>query len=162
MLEEQTSTKTETRPSHDMEVKVVATRNEDEGADFQITWEDDDGYWHNGPIVLPFDSGEYKIDFDLDDKSGLNMKFESTPGDAIWINADSCPVAGHGNDDKSQITDKRVASQTKLKLKNLNAGKACILHYRLRFNGDTWTNASGKTFGPSYSKDPEFRNGGSN
>jgi hypothetical protein len=150
------------RPSHRLGVNVLATLNEDVGVDFQISWNIDGGNTFSGPIFLPRDSGYYDVDFDLDDRTGLRLKFMPSIDDAIWINSAYCPYQGAGNDEKGQIKDKDHASNSKLKLKNENFGDSCVLHYRLRFDGDAWTSPCGNNFAPPYSKDPEFRNGGGN
>jgi hypothetical protein len=143
-----------------IDVDVVATRHEDKGVDFVCTWQDGNGPWYSGPIVLPRQSGERDIEFKLDDKTGLKLNFETSANSAIWIKEGSCPTSGHGNDDKGQIKDKQVdTNDKKLTLKNLNT-EECVLHYALRFTGDSWTSASGVKHEPPYVYDPEFRNGG--
>jgi hypothetical protein len=140
-----------------IEVEVIVTRHEDKGVDFVCLWQDASNIWHSGPIVFPRNSGEHDIELKLDDRSGLNLVFESAATDAIWFNVDCCPTSASG-DDKGQIRDKQVvAGRKKITLKNLNSGNPCVLHYALNFTGDSWTNP-GST--QSYAYDPEFRNRG--
>jgi hypothetical protein len=166
MLDELTDSKARAhapaRPSHKLDVSVLATLNEEEGVDFFCTWQIDSGPTNSGPILLAHDSGEYDVEFDLDDRTGLDLKFLPTVDESIWINSACCPFQASGNDEKGQISDKARASKTKLKLKNANLGDPCVLHYRLRFDGHPWTSPNGNNFVPPYSKDPDFRNGGGN
>ena len=148
------------KTSQKLKVEVVATRHEDHGVDFQCLWEDADNNWHSGPIVFPYGSGEHDVEFKLDDRSGLNLNFQRDADNAIWFNADCCPTGANG-DDKGQIHDKQVViNDKKLKLRNLNSGDACNLHYALRFTGDAWTSPDGTRHQEPYCYDPEFRNRG--
>jgi len=143
-----------------IDVDVVAARHEDNGVDFQCLWQDANGNWNSGPIIFPRNSGEHDVEFQLDDRTGLNLNFEANASDAIWFNVDCCPTSGSG-DDKGQIRDKLVvAGKKKLTLKNLNEGNPCDLHYALRFTGDSWTSPGGKQHQGPYTYDPEFRNRG--
>jgi hypothetical protein len=140
-------------------VSVIATRHEDEGVDFHMLWQDSNKNWHSGPIVLPRNSGEYDVEFKLDDRTGLNLNFLANANEAIWVNADTCPTSASGND-KGQIKDKAVkTTDKKLTLRNTNEDR-CVLHYALRFSGNSWTNSAGKVHSAPFVKDPEFRNGG--
>lgn len=160
MTQTQICEPTLSQPSLDVTVNVVATLHEDDGVEFQCSWKGDDGAWHSGPITFPYGSSNNKLTFDLDDKTKLNLRFEANAADAVWLNEGCCPTNGNG-DDLGQITDRDVdrGSKKKLTFKNLNT-EECTLHYALRFTGDSWTNAAGKTFSPPYVKDPELRNSG--
>lgn len=166
MLGQKSSSKAEPHvaasASHKLAVNVLATLNEDEGVEFYCIWQIDNGPWYSGPILLANRSGDYDVDFDLDDRTGLQLEFMPNADEAIWINSACCPFQGSGNDDKQQIRDKTVASRRQLKLKNDNSGEPCVLHYRLRFNGAAWNSANGNNYVAPYGIDPEFRNGGSN
>lgn len=166
MLDNKVSSETEPHVAapakHKLGVNVLATLNDDRGVEFYCTWQIDNGPWYSGPILLANRSGDYDVDFDLDDRTGLRLEFMPNVDDAIWINSGCCPFQGACNDEKNQIKDKSIASKTKLKLKNDNSGEPCVLHYRLWFDGNPWGSSIGNNYVPPYSIDPEFRNGGSN
>lgn len=159
-LRHASATKVAHKVAQKVDIDVIATRHEDHGVDFVCLWQDANRNWHSGPIVFPYDSGEHDVEFKLDDRTGLNLNFEASASNAIWFNANSCPTSASG-DDKGQIRDKQVMStDKKLKLKNLNTGDPCDLHYALRFTGDSWTSPGGKQHQAPYAYDPEFRNRG--
>ena len=143
-------------------VEVIATRDWDKGVDFLLRWEFPQGVWNSGPMVFATGDRDRKIEYDLDDQTGLGLKFESKADDCIWVVDDgACPTSGSGSD-KGQIKDKQRASDKKLKLKNVN-DVTCNLHYALRFTGASWSRPEGtgtKTFNPPYEYDPEYRNSG--
>jgi hypothetical protein len=143
-------------------VEVIATRDWDKGVDFLLRWEFPQGVWNSGPMVFATGDRDRKIEYDLDDQTGLGLKFESKADDCIWVVDDgACPTSGNGSD-KGQIKDKQRASDKKLKLKNVN-DVTCNLHYALRFTGASWSRPEGtgtKTFKPPYEYDPEYRNSG--
>ena len=143
-----------------IDVEVIATRNWDHGVDFVLRWEYPTGVWNSGPMVFAHGDPDRKIEYSLDDRSGLGLAFESTAADAIWVTDGPCPTSKPSNgSDKGQIKDRDRASAKKLKVKNVN-DKVCDLHYALRFRGAPWTRPDGVKFGPDYAYDPEYRNSG--
>jgi hypothetical protein len=149
-----------------IEVDVIATRDWDEGVDFSLRWEYPAGVWNSGPMVFAKGDTDRKIEYNLVDQTGLDLVFESSADECIWVTDGPCPTTkpAHGSD-KGQIKDKDRASNKKLKVKNVN-DEVCDLHYALRFTGKEWRRPDGsKSFGPNYSYDPDYRNtggGGSN
>ena len=150
--------------SKNVEVTVAATLGQSGSVDFECLWKDDTGASGSGAIEFPFGAGNNKLQFKLDDRTGLKLEFMDQPDDAIWFSVDGCPHGGP-SDDLGQITDKSVetdqvsAKRKRLTLTNLNT-EECTLHYALRFDG-----APSGSMKPPYVHDPEIRNrggGGSN
>jgi hypothetical protein len=144
-------------------VEVIATRDWDKGVDFLLRWEYPKDVWNSGPMVFATGDPDRKIEYDLDDQTGLGLAFEQQADDCIWVAEGPCPTTKpHKGSDKDQIKDKDRASAKKLKLKNVN-DQTCNLHYALRFTGASWSRPEGtgtKTFKPPYEYDPEYRNSG--
>lgn len=139
-----------------VQVDVRASFDDDGGVHFDSLWRHDNdpnGVWRSGPIDLPHGPDHYRMEFDLDDKSGRSLKFYPNPADAMYVNVGSCPTgAGNG---AGQIAFETVTNgNKKLTIKDFNQGLPCVLSYMLRFNGA----ASGT--GPPYEYDPDIRNGG--
>jgi hypothetical protein len=149
--------------SVNVEVTVLATLHDQHGVEFHCSWPDDSGAWHSGPISFPYGASRNKLKFKLDDKTGLDLEFLDQPHDAIWFDANSCPVDGNGTE-LGQITDKEVhkdsvsSKRKKLTLTNLNT-QECSLHYALRFTGKA-LDSGAKVQKPLYVCDPELRNRG--
>ena len=144
-------------------VEVFATRDWDKGVDFLLRWEYPKDVWNSGPMVFATGDLDRKIEYDLDDQTGLGLAFEQQADDCIWVAEGPCPTTKpQKGSDKDQIKDKDRASAKKLKLKNVN-DQPCNLHYALRFTGGSWSRPEGtgtKTFKPPYEYDPEYRNSG--
>lgn len=143
-----------------IDVQVIATRDWDKGVDFVLRWEYPTGVWNSGPMVFANGDLDRKIEYSLDDQTGLGLAFESTADESIWVTDGPCPTSKPPNgSDKGQIKDRDRAAAKKLKVKNVN-DKVCNLRYALRFTGASWTRPDGVTFGPKYAYDPEYRNSG--
>ena len=115
--------------------------------------DDPNGVWRSGPIDLPNGPDHYRMEFDLDDKSGRDLEFYQNPADAMYVNVGSCPQGpgnGGGQIDFETVTN----GKKKLTIKDVNQDPPCNLHYMLRFEGA----ANGAC--PPYEYDPEIRNGG--
>lgn len=134
-------------------IDVVATLDDGE-VKFECSWKMPNGNKGSGPIDLPRGSGAHHLIFDLDDKTGLKLRYFDDPTDAIWIAVGSCPSGpGNGN---GQIAHSDVdLNRKKLTIHDRNEGGAVDLHYALRFDGDR------SKSGPPYNYDPIIRNGGS-
>ena len=110
-------------------------------------------FWNEGPIEQPKGSGAHEIMFDLDDKTGLGLRFLAQPDEAIWVMPDTCPpgkcnVGG-------QITPVCVENEGKsLRITNANSGDPVDLHYALNFEGPN------SDYGPPYRHDPIIKNRG--
>jgi hypothetical protein len=125
-----------------------------EGEDvlFSQAWKrEGDAKRSKGRIDIPHGQQDTPIHFHLHDRTGLRLSFMSPAADAMWVALDDCPTC---KGDAGQIVHDSV-SQNQLKVTDLNAGKACTLHYALRFDGNATVE------GPPYEYDPEIRNGGS-
>lgn len=132
-----------------VQVDVYAYREGDDVL-FAHAWrQQGDPKREKGQIKIPRGEKDVPIHFHLHDRSRLNLAFESTASDAMWVSKTECPTApgsgGQINYDQS--------SPNQLKVSDSNS-EACTLHFALRFTGDE---LDGKT---SYEYDPEIRNGG--
>lgn len=148
-------TKNEIVNVQNIEVDVRASLDENGGVSFDSLWRNKNGpngVWHSGPIILPNGPDHYRMEFDLNDKSGQNLTFYPTPADAMYVQVGSCP-SGPGNG-AGQIDFETVTNgKKKLTIKDVNQAQ-CNLHYMLRFDGKAGVG------GPPYQYDPEIRNGG--
>jgi len=150
-----------------IKVDVRATENEDGTVQFDSVWRHTGGkpgVWKSGRIDLPHGPEHYEVTFDLDDKSGKNLKFYGVgagttpdqPDLAMYCQVDgTCPPAMGNADGEIDYID---VDPGKLTVMNFNH-KACILKYMLRFDGDAFVTPDGKSY-PPYEYDPDFRNGG--
>lgn len=98
-------------------------------------------------VKLPKDSGARKFDFKLDDRTGLNVRFQSLSADE----SDSCPPQGGMNTD--QITDIDIGDK-KASFTDANSGDARSICYAWHFACDDP--------GQSPEFDPIIDNGGGN
>lgn len=139
-----------------IEVDVRASRAPNGGVHFDTLWRnenDPSGVWNSGPIDLPHGPDHYRMEFDLDDKSGRDLEFYDEPADAMYVNVGSCPTAP--GDGGGQINFESVSNgKKKLTIKDFNQDPPRNLHYMLRFDGTS------SSSGPPYQYDPEIRNGG--
>jgi len=138
-----------------IDVDVSATLAANGDVKFDCQWKEDgsDKGWQNGPIVLPRGPDQYRLVFDLDDKSGRKLKFYETPAEAMYVQVGSCPSApgdGGGQIDFESVDSKKK----KLTIMDFNRDPPCTLHYMLRFDGEPHGAC------PPYEHDPEISNGG--
>ncbi len=135
-------------------VEVRASRKADGGVHFDTLWRngtDPNGVWRCDPIDLPHGPDHYRLQFNLEDKSGRKLEFYGSPKDAMYVKVGACPT-GPG-DGGGQINFEAVdANKKKLTIKDFNRDPPCTLHYMLRFEGDP--------NGTCYQYDPEIKNGG--
>jgi len=91
-------------------------------------------------------SGPQDLHFNLDDRTGLGLRFDDDP---IWVheNEGQCPPAGI-NTDQIQVSS---VTPGKLTIHNQNDGAARTLHYQLNFLDGS---------GASVRVDPVIKNGG--
>ena len=80
-------------------------------------------------VKLPKDSGRRTFDFKLDDRTGLNVRFQSLSADV----SDSCPPQGGINTD--QVRDVDIGDK-KASFTNANSGEARTICYAWRFACD--------------------------
>ncbi|MEO6113238.1 MAG: hypothetical protein ABIP07_02155 [Sphingomicrobium sp.] len=139
-----------------VQVDVRASLDDNGGVHFDSLWRhenDPNGVWKSGPIDLPNGPDHYRMEFDLDDKSGRSLKFYADPAVAMYVNVGSCPT-GSGNGGGQIDFESVTTGNKKLTIKDYNRNPPCALHYMLRFTGA----ASGAC--PPYKYDPEIKNGG--
>lgn len=94
-------------------------------------------------------TGAQTLNFHLDDRTGLGLKFDEDP---IWVHESDghqCPPAGIDTD---QLKVSSVAPG-KLSIHNRNDGPARTLHYQLNFVDGS---------GAAQRVDPVIKNGGTN
>lgn len=136
-------------------VDVRATRAGNGQVHFDAYWRlkgSAGGVWNSVPIELPPGRPHYELIFDLDDKSGRNLKYYGTPDDAMYVQRDVCPQAkgDGGGEIKFLSVD---TNKKKLTVKDFNQ-QDCTLKYMLRFDGDPVGQC------PPYEFDPIISNGG--
>lgn len=148
-------------------VDVRASENEDGTVKFDSYWRHaggKPGVWKSGIIDLPHGPEHYKLTFDLDDKSGRNLKFYGTdpthkePDQAMYCQVDPAPCPPPKGNGAGQIEYLDV-DVDQLTIKDFNRDPPCTLKYVLRFDGDPFVGPDGKQY-PPYEYDPELRNGG--
>jgi len=108
---------------------------------------------NKGRIEVAKGEADVPIRFHLHDKTTLHLRFLEGEDEPIWIDLNDCPTCWGDGD--GQIRD--VSSTPRLlTVVDTNSGDECILHFALRFTGET------SDVGPPYEYDPEIRNGGGN
>ena len=141
-------------------VDVIATRDWDEGVNFTLQWEYPTNVWNSGSMIFARGDLDREIEYKLVDRTGLGLALDPTADDCIWVSGRGCPKtkpsSGSG---KGQIGNKNRIDARKLSVTNKN-DTTYKLYYALRFTGSQWTNGDGKSFGPYYNFDPEYRNSG--
>jgi hypothetical protein len=145
------------RTKHNLRPIWVDVRAKIKGGelDWRVKWKRSkwNPFWNEGPIDLPAGSGAHEIMFDLDDDTGLGLRFLEPPDEAIWVMPDTCPQ-GKCNQG-GQITPVSVEDQGKrLRVINANSGQPVELHYALNFDGTR------SAHGPPYCHDPIIKNRG--
>jgi hypothetical protein len=80
-------------------------------------------------LKLAKDSGEHRIDFDLQDHSGRGLEFNQA--DPIWVDEDApCPPTAGVTTDQLTIVG---CDAKRLSVDNANSGRARELRYQLNF-----------------------------
>ncbi|HXH53148.1 MAG TPA: hypothetical protein VNH53_06945 [Sphingomicrobium sp.] len=137
-------------------VDVYAARAGDVVA-FNHRWRDRADQRKKGPIEIPNGASCVRIQFHLNDRTGLNLRFcgagHGNPGDAFWVDSTGCPTQP-STDPQTPVSDFHV-TPSQLTVVDRNSGEPCTLHFVLRFTGDPTPED-----GPIYEYDPEIRNGG--
>ena len=139
-----------------IEVDVRASLKANGEVHYETIWRnasDPNGVWRCEPIDLPNGPNHYKLEFNLDDKSGRKLQFYSDPAEAMYVRVGGCP-SGPGNGDEQILFEDVDRSKKKLTIKDFNQDPPRDLHYMLRFDGER------RGSHPPYEHDPVIINGG--
>ena len=116
---------------------------------FTHDWKSNGGKAQDPPIEFKNKSGNWDMDFEFHDATGLGLEFMVIAGGAMWVSQGSGCPNGKGNG--GQITFGGNPSSSKLSVTDDNRNAACDLHFMLRFTDGSDT----------YEYDPIIKNGGS-
>jgi hypothetical protein len=121
--------------SNRVEVRVFANKVGDEIA-FTHDWRANAGDPQDPPIDLPAKSGQWDLNIQLHDCTGLGLEFETKKNkgaDDMWVHkGNGCPPAK--GDGGGHVTFTDVTSDLLKARDNTNGnGEPCDLHFMLRF-----------------------------
>ncbi|CAA9495127.1 MAG: hypothetical protein AVDCRST_MAG09-358 [uncultured Sphingomonas sp.] len=136
-----------------MPTKVVVTLKARPDGNGGIDWDDRDCRFvppgsgrKNGQVLQITADGPADITFDLDDRTGRNLRFPETPREAIWLqNGSACPTQPGDADGEFLI---RQLGRKKLTITDTNSQNG-EFGYALNFEGD----------GGTFHFDPIIKNG---
>jgi hypothetical protein len=106
-------------------VKVMALDDGAGGIDFEV-----DGVKAKQAVLkLDKDSGNHSIAFQLSDRTGRGLQFDTA--DPIWVEEDCpCPPSQGLNTDQITVT---ARNKNRLETENANSGRERALRYQLNF-----------------------------